>query len=190
MSVTRISPWIYNNIRLFQLTQTTEESLCTHKASLFKPVLLAVTKPCLCGRMWEDGMVRLVLLKKEPERRVFAVSRAAIRGKRLTFRLHLISLSPHALPHISWNYSIWCFCWCSIYVPTFICTLIITYIHSYIQSHTHTAFHFSICIKGVRNGEVAPFCPHISFLRVRDAHPSNFTWDVLGSCWADLILLL
>jgi len=104
-----------------------KESLRTQKDSLFKPVLLAVTKPCLCGWMWEDGMDRLVLLKKEPDRRVFAVSRTATWGKRQSYQLHLISLSPHALPHISWNYSLriypWDFCWCTIYIPAIIHTL-------------------------------------------------------------------
>jgi hypothetical protein len=65
------------------------------------------------------------------------------------------------------------------YIYTYIYTYVNEYIHIYTHTHTHThthaAFYFTICIKGVHNGEVAPLCPHISFLRLRDAHPSNLT---------------
>lgn len=145
MCVTRISPCIYNNTVLSQLLHSTDESLCRRKDSLFMPVLLAVTKPCLCGRMWEEGMDRLVLLKKEPDRRVFAVSRAATWGKRLTFQLHLKSLSPHAAPTIHTvklqptYLSIRCLLMS--YVHTYIYTYINKYIHIYLHTYIHTHIH-------------------------------------------------
>jgi hypothetical protein len=134
-------------------------------------------------------MDRLVLLKKEPDRRVSAVSRTATRGKRLTYQLHLISLSlPLCLTthivklqhtYLSMRFLM------MFYTHTYIYTLVNEYIHIYThtQTQTHPAFHFTLCIKGVHNGEVAPLCPYISFLRLRDAHPSNLTCDVLVRCF-------
>ena len=69
------------------------------------------------------------------------------------------------------------------YIHTHIHAFLHTYIHTYIHTHTHThaqLFIFSICIKSVHNWEVAPICPHISFLWLNDAHRSNYLSKLVG----------
>jgi hypothetical protein len=159
--------------------QSRKELFFKRKDSLFKPVLLSVTKPRPCGRMWEDGMYCLVLLK-EPGWRLFAVSRAATRGKLLTFLVYLHAC-PHALPHNPRNWSVqiypWDFCSCSTYIHAYIHKYIHTYTHTHTNIHTYMHTHIytqslicSVCIKGTHNGEVASISPHISLLRLHEAH--------------------